>query len=227
MSTRREFITLLGGAAAWPVAARAQQSATPVVGYIDSASPGPYATFVATFQQGLKETGYVERENVTIEYRWAEGQYDRLPALAADLVSRKVDLIAAGGGDLAARAAKTATSTIPIVCTIGDDPVVTGLVASLARPGGNLTGVSFLTVELHAKRLELISEVVPQGRVIDLMVNPNSPQTERVIQSVEIASRSKGIQLFVLKASAENEIGIAFDSLTRQPLVPFLASAME
>jgi len=225
--TRREFIALLGVAMTWPLARRAEAN-TPVVGYLNGGSPsGPSASLLTAFLQGLSETGYVEGTNVAIEYRWAEGQYDRLSALAADLVSRKVDLIAAGGGDLAARAAKTATSTIPIVCTIGDDPVVTGLVASLARPGGNLTGVSFLTVELHAKRLELISEVVPQGRVIDLMVNPNSPQTERVIQSVEIASRSKGIQLFVLKASAENEIGIAFDSLTRQPLVPFLASAME
>jgi putative tryptophan/tyrosine transport system substrate-binding protein len=223
---RREFITALGGAAAaWPLAGRAGAN-TPVVGYLNGGSPsGPSASLLTAFRQGLSETGYVEGRNVAIEYRWAEGQYDRLPALAADLLSRKVDLIAAGGGDLAARAAKTATSTIPIVCTIGDDPAVTGLVASLARPGGNLTGVSFLTVELHAKRLELISELVPQGRSIGLMANPNSPQTERVIQSVEVASRSKGIQLFVLKAGTENEISIAFDSLMGQPLGALIVQA--
>jgi ABC-type uncharacterized transport system substrate-binding protein len=223
---RREFIAFLGGAAVtWPLAGRAGAN-TPVVGYLNGGSPsGPSASLLTAFRQGLSETGYVEGRNVTIEYRWAEGQYDRLPALAADLLSRKVDLIAAGGGDLAARAAKTATSTIPIVCTIGDDPAVTGLVASLARPGGNLTGVSFLTVELHAKRLELISELVPQGRSIGLMANPNSPQTERVIQSVEVASRSKGIQLFVLKAGTENEISIAFDSLMGQPLGALIVQA--
>jgi putative ABC transport system substrate-binding protein len=215
---RREFVLVSGVAVTWPLAGRAEVNA-PVVGYLNGGSPGgTFASFLTAFRQGLGETGYVEGTNVVIEYRWAEGQYERLPVLAADLVSRKVDLIAAGGGDLAARAAKTATSTIPIVCTIGDDPVVTGLVASLARPGGNLTGVSFLTVELHAKRLELISEVVPQSRVIGLIVNPNSPQTERVIRSVEAASRSKGIQLFVLKAGTETEIGVAFDSLIRQPL---------
>jgi len=162
---RREFITFLGGfAVAWPPAARAAAD-TPVIGYLNGGAPnGPFASFLAAFRQGLGESGYVEGKNVAIEYRWAEGQYDRLPALAEDLVGRKVDLIAAGGGDLAARAAKTATSTIPIVCTIGDDPVAAGLVASLARPGGNLTGVSFLTVELHTKRLEIISEIVLTDR---------------------------------------------------------------
>jgi ABC-type uncharacterized transport system substrate-binding protein len=180
---------------------------------------------LAAFRQGLDEAGYVEGKNVAIEYRWAEGKYDRLPALAADLVSRKVDLIAAGGGDLAARAAKAATSTIPIVCTIGDDPVITGLVASLARPGGNLTGVSFLTVELHIKRLELISEIVPKAKLIGLIVNPNSPQTDRVIQSLESASRSNGIQLLVLKAGIENEIGTAFDTLTRQSVGALIVQA--
>jgi ABC-type uncharacterized transport system substrate-binding protein len=223
---RREFMTLLGGATAWPLAARAQQRTTPVVGYLNGGAPsGPYASFLAAFRQGLGETSYAEGQNVAIEYRWAEGHYDRLPTLAADLVSRKVDVIAAGGGDLAARAAKTATSTIPIVCTIGDDPVLTGLVASLARPGGNLTGVSFLTVELHTKRLELISEVIPQARAIGLMANPNSPQTERVIQSLEAASRSKRVQLFVLKAGTENEITSAFDYLIQQPVGALIVQA--
>jgi putative tryptophan/tyrosine transport system substrate-binding protein len=214
---RREFISLLGSTAiVWPGAARAAAD-MPVIGYLNGGAPGgPFAAFLAAFRQGLDQAGYVEGKNVTIKYRWAEGQYDRLPALAAELVNRKVDLIVAGGGDLAARAAKTATSTIPIVGTIGDDPVVTGLATSLARPGGNLTGVSFLTVELHIKRFELIFEVVPHAKVIALIVNPHSPQTERVIHAVEQASGSKGIQLFVAKAGTENEISMAFDSLTRQ-----------
>ena len=153
-----------------------------MIGFLGSASPGPNAPNVAAFRQGLGETGYVEGQNVAIEYRWAEGNYDRLPALAADLVGRKVDLIAASGGNVAALAAKGATSTIPIVFVSGGDPVAAGLVASLARPGGNLTGVSFLIVELTPKRLELLSELVPQARVIALLVNPNNPRTERTIQ---------------------------------------------
>ena len=154
---------------------RAQQKAMPVVGYLNSTWPDPHAPFVAAFRQGLSETGYVEGQNVAIEYRWAEGQYDRLPALAADLAGHKVDVIATSGGDPSALAAKRATSTIPIVFVIGGDPVAEGLVASLARPGGNLTGVSFLTRELMPKRLELLSDLVPQARVIALLVNPDSP----------------------------------------------------
>jgi putative tryptophan/tyrosine transport system substrate-binding protein len=217
---RREFITLLGGAAvvSWPLAADAQQRTTHVVGYLSGGAPGPpFTAFLAAFRQGLSETGYVEGQNVTIEYRWAEGHYDRLPALAADLVERKVDLIAASGGDLAARAAKGASSTIPIVFTSGDDPAETGLVASLARPGGNLTGFSLLVVELHAKRLELISELVPNAKVIALLVNPDSPQTERVVRAMQEAARVKGVKLEVLKAATESEIDTAFASLSQMP----------
>jgi putative ABC transport system substrate-binding protein len=166
---RRELILMLGGAvAAWPLAGRAQQKAMPVIGYLSSYSS--LNPFVAAFRQGLTEVGYVEGQNLTIEYRWAENRYERLPALAADLVGRKVDLIGASGGDLSSRAAQSATSTIPIVSIIGD-PVAAGLVASLARPGGNLTGVSFLDVELTPKRLELLSELVPQASEIALLVN--------------------------------------------------------
>jgi putative tryptophan/tyrosine transport system substrate-binding protein len=178
---RRAFSTLLGGAATastvWPFAARAQQKATPVIGYLSISTPGPSAPSVAALRQGLSETGYVEGQNLTIEYGWAEGHYDRLPALAADLVGRKVDLIVAAGGSPAAHAAKGATSTIPIVFASSDDPVAAGLVTSLARPGGNLTGVSALAFELNAKRFELLSELVPQARVIALLVNPNLPTT--------------------------------------------------
>jgi putative ABC transport system substrate-binding protein len=175
---RREFISLIGGAAAtcWPILVRAQQPGLPVIGYLNGGSP--FATTLEAFRQGLTESGYVEGRNVALEFRWAEGEYDRLPGLASDLVSRNVNVIAAAGGDLAARAAKAATSTIPIVFTSGDDPVTTGLVGSLARPSGNLTGVSFFVVELHAKRFELISELVPQAKIIALLVNPLSPQTE-------------------------------------------------
>jgi putative ABC transport system substrate-binding protein len=215
---RRDFIILLAGAmGGWPSAARAQQKAMPVIGFLGAAPPGPNAPFVAAFHQGLSDTGYVEGQNVAIEYRWAEGHYDRLPALAADLVARKVDVIAAtGGGLISALAAKDATSTIPIVFTGGDDPVAAGLVASLARPGGNLTGVSFLIAGLTPKMLELISELVPQARGIALLVNPNNPLTERLIRAMEEAARAKGVELAVLKASTESEIDSAFVSLIQR-----------
>jgi len=213
---RRKFITLLGGAtAAWTVAARAQQKAMPVIGFLNTGSPGPFAPLVAAFHQGLSETGYVEGQNLAIEYRWAEGRYDRLPALAADLVGRKVDVIPATGGPLSALAAKNATSTIPIVFSSGVDPVELGLVASLARPGGNLTGVTIISVELMPKRLELLSELVPQARVIALLVNPNNPGTKRMMIDGEEAARAKGLQLHILKAGAESEIDAAFVSLVQ------------
>ena len=169
---------------------------------------------MAAFRQGLSETGYVEGQNVAIEYRWAEGRYDRLPALAADLVGRKVDLIVASGGAPSALAAKNATSTIPIVFSTGD-PVAEGLVASLARPGGNLTGVSVMAVELMPKRFELLSELVPQAGVIALLVNPNNPNTEAMIRDVQEAARAKGVQLAILKAGSESEIDAAFASLVQ------------
>ncbi len=215
---RREFITLLGGAAAaWPFAARAQQKAMPVIGVLSTGSPDPSSTstpFMAAFRQGLSEAGYVEGQNLAIEYRWAEGHYDRLPALAADLVGRKVDLIMASSPP-SALAAKSATSTIPIVFRGGADPVGDGLVASLARPGGNLTGASAVADDLTAKRLELLSELVPQARVIALLVNPNNSTAERIMRDVQEAARAKGVQLPILKAGTESEIDAAFASLVQ------------
>jgi ABC-type uncharacterized transport system substrate-binding protein len=212
---RRDLIAgVAATAAAWPLAARAQQKAMPVIGFLGSVSPGASAPVVAAFRQGLSETGYVEGQNLAIEFRWAEGSYDRLPGLAADLVSRKVDVITTSGTP-PARAAKNATSTIPIVFTGVGDPVELGLVASLARPGGNLTGFSFLTVELVPKRLELLAELVPQAKVIALLVNPANTSSERVIRGTEEAARAKGVQLPILKASTESEIDIAFSSLAQ------------
>jgi putative ABC transport system substrate-binding protein len=213
---RREFITLLGGAAAaWPLAARAQQPPMPVVGYLQSGAPGPSASYLAALRQGLSETGYVEGQNLRIEYRWAEGNYDRLPALAANLARRKVDVIATGGGPPAALAAKDATSTIPIVFVIGTDPVELGLVASLARPGGNLTGASMLLTALNPKRLELLSELVPQARKIALLVNPNYSGADEMMRDTQEAARAKGVQLHVVKARTEGEIDAAFATLVQ------------
>jgi len=209
---RRDFILVLAGAMTAARALRAQQKAMPVIGFLSGGSPGPYALNVAAFRQGLSETGYVEGQNVTIEYRWAEGHYDRLPTLAADLVSRKVGVIAAFGGTPSALAAKTATLTIPIVFSVGD-PLATGLVVSLARPGGNLTGIGSL--ELDPKRLELLSELVPHAKVIALLVNPNNPLAERVIRDVQEAADVKAVQLQILKAGTESEIDAAFVTLVQ------------
>jgi putative tryptophan/tyrosine transport system substrate-binding protein len=212
---RRQLILCVGAAAiARTLAARAQQKAMPVIGYLAGSSSGPSAPLVAAFRQGLSETGYIDGQNVAIEYRWAEGHYDRLPALAADLVGRKVDVIAIGGSPGILEATR-ATSTIPIVFAGGVDPVAMGLVASFARPGGNLTGVSIVNVELTAKRLELLSELVPQVGVIALLVNPNFPQTGRIIDDVQEAARAKKVRIEILKASTESEIDAAFAALVQ------------
>ncbi len=213
---RRDLIASLAATrVAWPLVARAQQKAKPVIGYLSGVSPAAMAPRLGAFHQGLSETGYVEGQNVTIEYRWAEGDYDRLAAFAAELVGRRVNVIATSGGNNSALAAKNATATIPVVFVYGDDPVGTGLVASLARPGGNLTGVGFLVVDLAPKLLELLSELVPQARVIALLVNPTNSNAERVIKAVDEAARAKSLQLHVLKAGTASEIDAAFASLAQ------------
>jgi putative tryptophan/tyrosine transport system substrate-binding protein len=195
-------------------ALRAQQKALPVIGYLSGRSPSVDAPNVAAFLQGLSETGYIEGQNLTIEYRWAEGRYDELPALAADLVGRKVDVIAAFGMP-SVLSAKSATSTIPIVFFIATDPVGLGLVASLARPGANLTGFSHISAELMPKRLELLFELVPQARVIALLVNPNNANADGIMREMQEAARAKGLELPILKAGTESEIGAAFATLVQ------------
>jgi putative ABC transport system substrate-binding protein len=209
--TRRELVLLLGAAMTAARALHAQQKAMPIVGYLGGASPGPFAPFVIAFRQGLSEAGYVEGQSVAIEYRWAEGRYDRLPALAADLVGRRVDVIATSGGPVPARAAKNATSTIPIVFVAGD-PVEQGLVASLARPGGNLTGFAIMAIEVWPKRLEFLSELIPGAKVIGLLVNPGSGPN-RVVQGVQEAAGAKQLQLHILNAGTDAELESAFASL--------------
>src|SRR5256886_3469335 len=204
---RREFISLLGGAAAmWPLAARAQQPTMPVIGFLNITSPEANAGRLRAFRQGLKDTGYVEGENVAIEYRWAESQYDRLPALAADLVRRKVAVIATAGSPVAL-AARAATTTIPIVFALNEDPVRLGLVASLARPDGNLTGINFFNVELVAKRLELLRELIPAVTRVAVLVNPGDAATaEATMRDLGAAARAMGLQVRVLNASTSRDI---------------------
>jgi putative tryptophan/tyrosine transport system substrate-binding protein len=213
MMRRREFITLIGGAAAWSVPARAQQTAMPVIGFLDSRSPDAVASRLRAFRQGLKETGYVEGENVAIVFHWAENQLDRLPGLAADLVRRQVAVIIAPAAS-SILAVKAATSTIPIVFITGDDPVGIGLVASLARPGGNLTGIGFFTTELAAKRLELLHELLPTATRIAVLVNPASAATtEATLRAVEPAARTVGLQIQVFNADTSREIDAAFENM--------------
>jgi len=213
---RRQFITLLGGAAvAWPLAARAQQPAMPVIGFLHSSSPEPYR--LRAFRQGLKDAGFIEGENVAIEYRWADSQIDRLPALAAELVQRRVAVIAASGGTPSILAAKAATTTIPIVFALAEDPVRLGLVASLARPSGNLTGINFFGTELAAKRLELLRELVPGAIRIAVLVDPtNATNTETTVRGVEAAARAKGLQIQVLNASNSREVDATFATLASE-----------
>jgi putative ABC transport system substrate-binding protein len=215
---RREFITLLGGAAAtWPLAARAQQPAMPLIGFLDRRSPDAMADRLRAFRQGLKDTGYVEGENVAIEYRWAENQLDRLPVLAAELARRPVSVIVASGGTPVALRVKAATTTIPIVFLAAEDPVRLGLVASLARPGGNLTGINFFSAELVAKPLELLLELVPAGTRVAVLVNPaNVTNAESTLRDMEPAARAMGQQIQVFNASTSREIDGAFTTLVRE-----------
>jgi putative tryptophan/tyrosine transport system substrate-binding protein len=214
---RRDFITRLGGAAfVWPFAARAQQPAIPVVGFLSTASPDSYAIRLRAFRQGLKDAGYVEGQNVTIEYRWAEGQNDRLPALAADLVHHQVDAIVAGGGTPSAVAAKSATAAIPIVFEVATDPVKIGFVARLDKPGGNLTGVANLNVEIGPKRLELMHELLPSVTVFAVLVNPANPALfEPFVRSLQTAASGLGLELHILNASTERELDTAFATLVQ------------
>jgi putative ABC transport system substrate-binding protein len=219
---RREFIAGLGNAVAawsaiWPLAARAQQPAPPVIGFVNSGSADAVAALAVAFRKGLGETGYIDGQNVTIEYHWLEGQYDRLPVVTADLVRRRVAVIATPGDTLASIAAKAATATIPIVFSVGDDPVKLGLVASLARPGGNATGVNFFVQEVVAKRLNLLHELVSKAARIAVLVNPaNATNTETTLRGVQEAARAIGLQIHVLNASTSNDIDAAFAAVARE-----------
>jgi putative tryptophan/tyrosine transport system substrate-binding protein len=213
---RREFITLLGGAAAWPLAVGAQQAAMPVIGFLGGGSPDAFAHVVNAFRQGLYETGFAEGQNVTIEYRWAEGQYDRLPALVADLIRQKSAVIVATGGDVGVRAAKKAATAIPIVFTSGSDPVAAGFVSSLNRPGGNVTGVSLFVSVLEGKKLELLRELVPMAAVIGFLVNPNNPRADVDTADMQAAARALGKLLLILKADGEHDFDAVFTNLAQQ-----------
>jgi putative ABC transport system substrate-binding protein len=222
---RRTFITLLGGASAWPLAARAQQPAMPVVGVLSPRSPAVDAPLIAVIRQGLNDTGFFEGRNVTLDYRWADGQYDRLAALAADLVRRQVAVIVAPGGEISAHAAKTATVSIPIVFLVGSDPVRSGLVPSLNRPGGNITGVSSVIFDLEPKRLGLMRELRPNATTIAVLVNPNSPNAEIQVNDIQIAARNVGQQVDFLNASTIREIDAAFARLAQMRVDALLVAA--
>jgi putative tryptophan/tyrosine transport system substrate-binding protein len=221
---RREVIAALAGAAAWPIAARAQQP-MPVVGFLNSASPGPFAHLAAGFRKGLGEEGFVEGRNVAIESRWAEGRYDRLPALAEDLVRQKVSVLAATGGAMSGVAAKTATETVPIVFVMGSDPVRFGLVASLNRPGGNITGISQLTIELGAKRLGLLHELVPHMKSVGILLNPDFPDASPQLREIEAASARAGLVPVVATARTEAEFAPAFATLEQARVDALLVGA--
>jgi putative tryptophan/tyrosine transport system substrate-binding protein len=224
--TRREVITLIGGGAvAWPLAARAQQAAMPVIGYFSARSPESDVPMLAAFRQGLNETGYIEGKNVALEFRWGEGQYDRMPTLVEDLVRRQVAVIVTSGGEISALAAKAATATIPIVFNGGDDPVQFGLVASLNRPGGNLTGVASFTRVLGAKQIGLLRELVPTTPTIAFLVNPNEPTAESQISDAQTAAGVVGQPLIILRASTEGEIEAAFATLVQQRAGALLVAA--
>jgi putative tryptophan/tyrosine transport system substrate-binding protein len=222
---RRDFITLLGGAGAWPLTARAQQPAMPVIGFLSARSPEDSAHLVASFRRGLGEGDFVEGQNVAIEFRWARGQYDRLPALAADLVNRQVAVLVAVGGEPSAVAAKAASSTIPLVFTTGGDPVKIGLVASLNRPGGNATGVSLLTTAPEAKRLGLLHELVPSAALIGVIINPNYQEAGAQSRELQEAARSIGQRLHIVNAKNEEELEAAFAALVQERVDALLVSA--
>ena len=213
---RREFLRVLGGSMAWPFAASAQQSAMPVIGFLDSGSSGTNANLVAALSLGLKEAGYVEGQSVGIEYRWADGDYDRLPALAADLVRRQVSVIVATGGEPSGRAAKAATTTIPIVFDSGNSPVELGWVTSLNRPGGNMTGVNQMVDELVTKQLGLLHELIPQAQVIAMLVNANNPRTESLVRKAQTAAGALGCNLQILMAGSEQDFDTAFTTLVQR-----------
>jgi putative ABC transport system substrate-binding protein len=212
---RRDIITLLGGAATWALSAGARSQIIPVIGYLGPESSGPFASRVKAFREGLAETGFTEGRNVAIDFRWAEGQYNRLPALAADLVNRKVDVIAAPGGAPVALAAKSATTTIPIVFEMGGDPIVLGIVDSLSRPGGNLTGISSLSVEVSGKRLEFMHDALPAATVFAVVANPTSPTAPSQLRNIRTAAEKLGTQLHVLYASTEQELETVFTALSQ------------
>jgi putative ABC transport system substrate-binding protein len=223
---RRTFIAVLGGAAAaWPLAARAQQPAMPVIGYLSARSPDDTTHLVAAFNKGLGETGFIDSRNVTIDWSWGRGQYEQLPAMAAEFVRRRVALIVATGGEPAALAAKAATSTIPIVFSIGGDPVSQGLAASFSHPGGNTTGFTLLTNQLEPKRLGLLRQFLPQAAIIGFLVNPGFPPSERQLADAQTAARAMGLQIHVLRADTDGDIDAAFETITRERIAAVLVAA--